>query len=346
MKTKEKSEVSSTGKPARAAPRSGTRKRSAPATRPPGEADARVAQWVAAHLEALPPRSKSLVVTVIGDSIAPHGGEIWMGSLIELLQPFNFNDRLVRTSVFRLTEEGMLESRREGRRALYTLTASGKKRFERAHRRIYMPPSQSWNGTWTLVMTPRSGNNEVDRVELRRELAWLGFATIGQGILAHPSTDVAALREVLESLELLDKVYVMQAHDLNYFGALPAREIVSQCWTLDGLAELYKDFWQRFKPMLDYFRLEPNPNPLQAFQVRTLVIHAYRRAILNDPQFPAEILPANWPGHEAYALCRDLYNLCCRPAEQHLASVLGIRTDRPPPAEPYYYLRFGGLVDG
>ncbi len=307
--------------------------------------DPLVNEWVEAYLAEMPPRSKSLVVTVIGDSIAPHGGSVWLTSLIELLAPFNFNDRLVRTSVFRLTEEGLLESRREGRRALYALTSSGRKRFERAHRRIYMPPSQSWNGTWTLVMTPRAGNNEVDRVELRRELAWLGFATIGQGILAHPATDGAALREVLESLGLLDKVYVLQAHDFNYFGARPAQEIVAQCWSLDGVEDIYRQFVKRFQPMLDCFLSRERPNPLQAFQMRTLLIHAYRRAILNDPQFPAEILPADWPGHMAYELCSKLYNLCCRPAEQHLAKVLGLPVDRPQPAEPNYYLRFGGLVD-
>lgn len=311
----------------------------------PAKPDAQVDEWVVAYLEAEPPRSKSLVVTVIGDSIAPHGGTVWLANLIELLAPFNFNDRLVRTTVFRLTEEGILESRREGRRALYALTSSGRKRFERAHRRIYMPPAQSWNGTWTLVLTPRSGNNEVDRVELRRELAWLGFATIGQGILAHPAIDAAALREVLESLGLLDKVYVLQAHDFNYFGARPAQEIVAQCWTLDGVAEVYRAFVARFQPMLEYFRAHEKPNTLQAFQVRTLLIHSYRRAILNDPQFPAEILPPEWPGHAAYDLCSELYNLCCRPAEQHLVQALGLPVERPEPAEPNYYLRFGGLVD-
>ena len=307
--------------------------------------DVQVAEWVARYLEEEAPRSKSLVVTVIGDSIAPHGGSIWLANLIALMAPFNFNDRLVRTMVFRLAEEGVLESRREGRRALYGLTASGRKRFERAHRRIYMPPAQSWSGIWTLVLTPRAGNNEVDRVELRRELAWLGFATIGQGILAHPDTDVAALREVLESLGLLDKVYVLQAHDLNYFGARPAQEIVGQCWNLDEVAEIYRQFVLRFKPMLEFFRQQSRPNPLQAFQVRTLLIHAYRRAILNDPQFPAEILPPDWPGHAAYELCRELYNLCCRAAEQHLVVALDMAVDRPEPAEPNYYLRFGGLVN-
>ena len=41
--------------------------------------------------------------------------------------------------------------------------------------------------------------------------------------------------------------------------------------------------------------------------MRTLLIHAYRRVLLRDPQLPAALLPLDWPGAAAYALCRDFY---------------------------------------
>jgi phenylacetic acid degradation operon negative regulatory protein len=49
-----------------------------------------------------PPPARSLLVTVFGDSVAPHGGRAWLGSLIGLLAPFGISERLVRTSVYRL----------------------------------------------------------------------------------------------------------------------------------------------------------------------------------------------------------------------------------------------------
>lgn len=329
----EKEEMPKTAKPARAPAGHGA------------DGDAAVEQWCAATLEEDPPRSKSLAATVIGDSIAPHGGEIWMASLISLLALFGFNERLVRTSVFRLADEGLLESRREGRRALYGLTERGRKRFISANRRIYMPPAQAWSGTWTLVLSPRGANSEVDRIELRRELAWLGFAAIGQGILAHPAADLPALREALEGQGLLDKVHVLQARDLADFGALSSRDIVAQCWNLQAVARSYRHFIARFEPLLALLAAREAPlPPVQGFRVRTLLIHWYRRAILHDPLFPAELLPADWPGQVAYRICRELYNLCCRPAEAHVAAALGMDPAQPEPAEPYYYLRFGGLL--
>ena len=69
-----------------------------------------------AHLLASdPPRSKSLLMTIFGDAIVPHGGMVWLGSLIDLLAPLGVNDRLLRTSVFRLAQEGWLGARRDGR---------------------------------------------------------------------------------------------------------------------------------------------------------------------------------------------------------------------------------------
>ena len=80
-------------------------------------------------------RGKSLIVTVFGDAIMPHGGRAWLGSLIRLVQPLGLSERMVRTSVFRLAKDDWLEGTPIGRRSYYSLTGSGRHRFEAAHRR-------------------------------------------------------------------------------------------------------------------------------------------------------------------------------------------------------------------
>ena len=95
-----------------------------------------------------PMRAGSLVVTVFGDAIAPHGGTVWLGSLIKALDGFGINQRLVRTSVFRLVKDGWLTADQIGRRSYYSLTENGRRRFLEASRRIYSEPRQQWpNGT-------------------------------------------------------------------------------------------------------------------------------------------------------------------------------------------------------
>ncbi|EKU30428.1 phenylacetic acid degradation operon negative regulatory protein [Alcaligenes sp. HPC1271] len=135
-----------------------------------------LAQWAAHHLENRPPRAKSLVMTLFGDVIRPHGGKLWLGSLIQLLAPFGISDRLVRTSVYRLAEEGWLSAQREGRRSQYTLRPEASQRFEHAYQRIYTPTYLAWDGQWTLIFSmPSLMMNSKQRADLRKELLWEGF---------------------------------------------------------------------------------------------------------------------------------------------------------------------------
>src|SRR3546814_17342309 len=78
-----------------------------------------------ALLERDPPRAKSLCVTLLGDAIGPHGGSIWLSDLIELVTPLGINERLLRTSVFRLVAQDWLQTERHGRRTMYRLSEQG-----------------------------------------------------------------------------------------------------------------------------------------------------------------------------------------------------------------------------
>ena len=77
--------------------------------------------------------------------------------------------------------------------------------------------------------------------------------------------------------------------------------------------------------------------------MRTLLIHAFRRVLLRDPLLPPALLPLDWPGAAAYALCRDFYRLTHRCAEQHLLATLRGNGERLPPANAAFYARFEGL---
>lgn len=94
----------------------------------------------------------SLIISVFGDAILPRGGRIWLGSLIRLLEPLELNERLVRTSVFRLAKEEWLRTETVGRRADYVLTNSGRRRFEEASRHIYASHAPLWDRRWRLIL--------------------------------------------------------------------------------------------------------------------------------------------------------------------------------------------------
>lgn len=297
-------------------------------------------RWIQQFLREEPPRSKSLMVTLLGDSIAPRSGGLWLSELIQLLRPFHLNERLVRTSTFRLAEEGWLQPDRHGRRSRYSLTDAGLQRIENARRRIYDPPPRQWNGLWTVVILSRSGNHVADRAELRRELEWEGFGTLAPGIAVHPCADRMTLVSVLDRLRLRERAMVLEARDLKTVAALPADALMATCWNLDALAAMYEGCLARFQPVLSM--VDGGIEPQAAFLVQTLLIHAYRRVVLHDPRFPAELLPERWPGHAAYDLCRMIYLRVYEQTNRFLAEHLGERDRRIVDKE--FWERFGGLT--
>jgi phenylacetic acid degradation operon negative regulatory protein len=300
-------------------------------------------QWTADFLAADPPRAKSLVMTIFGDAIVPHGGRLWLGSLIELVGPLGVTDRLVRTSVFRLAQEGWLVASREGRRSSYALQPEARPRFERANRRIYAAPGLDWDGRWTVLLAPGGSIDASLRAAVRKELEWEGYAMLAPGLLAHPAADHGSLAEILARVDGAGKIFVCRATELDGINARPLGELVSEGWNLSGVVESYRHFIEVFSPLLDLLQAGEAPAPQAAFVMRSLLIHAYRRVQLHDPMLPLVLLPQPWPGSDAYALAQAIYRLTWAPAEQYLMEVLRREDVDAPLAEAGFYERFGSL---
>jgi phenylacetic acid degradation operon negative regulatory protein len=302
-------------------------------------------QLVSTFAAQRPIRTGSLVTSVFGDAIAVHGGSIWLGSLIHALEGFGINQRLVRTSVFRLAKDGWLSSEQIGRRSYYRLTESGRHRFDEASRRIYAEPRHDWPGTWCLVLTGNLDTAERDAV--RKELGWLGFAAFSPNVLAHPAPDMSAVEEHLDAIGCSDRVLVMESRLSDDRQRHTLRAQVHAAWSLDDLAERYRQFLEQFRPVYASARKRPGKlDPELCFQVRTLLIHEYRKIHLRDPMLPEALLPGRWDGIAAYQLCRNLYGLVAAPAEAFLTTRMETADGPLPPAEPRFYQRFGGLPTG
>ena len=278
--------------------------------------------WIARQLRQDPPRAKSLVMTVFGDALAPRGGAVWLGSLISLLAPFGISERAVRTSVFRLVEEGWLEASRSGRRSQYRLSAQGEKRFLRAHQRVYAPPSRDWDGQWSLLMMMSDQLSTTQKNALKKELLWEGFALLGNGVFTYPGDKAETLTEIFSRTATRNKVLLLSATDQPVAGALPMTTLAHQLWPLKVISKSYGQFIQRFDALLALQDQAAEVDPEQAFVIRTLLIHAYRRVQLHDPQLPQALLGAGWPGETAYALCSSIYQQALSASDQYVAATL------------------------
>ena len=308
-------------------------------------ADPAVARWIQRTLRDDPPRARSLIVTIWGDALAPHGGEVWLAGLIPLLAPFGINERLTRTSVFRLARDGWIAAATHGRQSRYRLTDEGRTRFAAAYRRIYAPPPADWGGEWELVLDPQGEAPAAERMRLRDELRWDGFGVLATGLYVRPRTDGDAPAEVAR-LDADRRALVLRARGEAVDGAPDLAARVAQIWDLAALAADYRRFLALFGHVIDRFRVRPieASDPAQCFVVRTLLIHAFRRVLLRDPRLPPDLLPLDWPGAAAYALTRDFYRLTAARAEAHLAATLAVNGTPWPAADGSFRDRFGGSL--
>ena len=215
-----------------------------------------------------------------------------------------------------------------------------RRRFDDAYRRIYDRPPEDWHGLWELVVA--DGVSAARRRVLRDELAWAGFGEAAAGVFVRPREGGRALPAILGVRGIGERVVVAQAGDLP--GQRPLAVLAERAWDIPALAAEYRRFLHRFGAVIERFRAGDAHDPQQCFVVRTLLIHAYRRALLRDPLLPAALLPLDWPGAAAHALCRDFYRLTHRSAEAHLAATLADDGDPWPPANAAFYARFGGLA--
>jgi phenylacetic acid degradation operon negative regulatory protein len=295
-------------------------------------------------------------MTIFGDAIAPRGGAVTLGSLIDLARPLGLAERLVRTSVGRLAAEGWLAATRHGRRSEYRLTESGRKLFAEATRRIYGVSPPSWDGQWTLAVLPPSGGRESsprpastktdaqaagdlgNRRNIREELRWLGFGQLSPGVYAHPACTLEEARGWLVTLGCANQCWLFKSATEG----LPAdRRLVAEGWNLAEIARRYQRFRDTFAPVAAAVRDSDALPPQAAFLVRTLLIHEYRKIHLQDPPLPPVLLPADWAGTKAYELTAALYAAVFPAAERFLTEIGATISGGLPPAGADVHARFG-----
>ncbi len=271
-------------------------------------------EWIVGRFRRQPDASaRTLLVTIFGDAVRPHGGEIWTGSLVRLVEPLGISERLVRTSLNRLAREGLVGTRRTGRRSFYSVTPAADREFASVEDRIYHRVREPWDGRWTIV-AETGGLATPVRSELRSRLGWLGFAALSPGVQVCPADRTVAVSALLEDLGAGDGVAFFRGQ-ANGVG-LDDQALARRTSDLDVLTPAYDAFLARFAPLVD--GADGDVDAETAFLTRTLLLHGWRRIVLREPALPAELWPDTWVGDDAYDVAAAAYHRLSPGAEAHL----------------------------
>jgi phenylacetic acid degradation operon negative regulatory protein len=253
------------------------------------------------QLKREPSRTGSIVITVFGDAIVPRGGSVWLGTLLKFFETLDIDAGVVRTAMSRLTADGWFERNKIGRNSFYRLV-KGRQTFDIATRHIYDAPPSDWTGRFELLLI---GNAE-DRDTAREALKNAGFGSPVPGVWVAPS-GAPTPEEAASALRL----EVSAEDDAG-------RRLLGESWPLDRTADAYLKFMKTFEPLRGWIGRRGDLADADAFTARILLIHHYRRVVLRDPLLPTALLPKDWPGRMARALCGEIYRALMPLSEQWL----------------------------
>lgn len=275
-------------------------------------------------------RPQDLVFTLFGDYLLHREGSVWVGSLIRLLGALGLSSGATRTVLSRMARKGWLQTRREGRRSFYRLSAKGRRLLEEGEKRIYGSRSgEPWAGSWCLIAYSIPEGRRSLRDRLRMRLSWLGFGSLGNGLWISPHPAGDEVREVAGALGVSEHLEVFEA---RHVGLGDVAHLVRQCWDLASIHRRYGEFLLRHRGDFEEAcrNLAAGTLDQEACFVRRFeLIHEYREFMFMDPFLPPQLLPADWPGEKAARLFRDYHDLLVDPADGFVDAVLTEDAHRP-----------------
>ncbi|WP_322766811.1 PaaX family transcriptional regulator C-terminal domain-containing protein [Frankia sp. Cr1] len=238
--------------------------------------------------------TRATLLTILGEAVLRDGRKVWQETLVRALETSGATTSAARQAVSRASRDGWLTSERVGRRALMSVTDSTRERLVQARERAWaFGAPVRWDGRWLLITLSVPEERRDQRYQIRSQLSWLGFGSLGNGVWISPHVhhEDAAIR-VLQSgpdpIEcLVFTAEPCRAHD--------PKQVARATWDLDELRVRYRDFHRTFS------RAKPR-NPSAIFAVWIRMITEWRKFPGMDPELPDSLLPDKWPRQSAYEL--------------------------------------------
>lgn len=269
-------------------------------------------------------RPRDLIFTLLGDYLLHREGPVWVGSLLELLEPLGLSRSAARTALSRMSRREWFTTERRGRRSYYDLTPKSRKLLEEGEERIYHPPrDRAEHDGWLLLAYSVPEDERKLRDRLRDRLLWLGFGSLGNGLWISPHPVEEEIRDVAGSLGVTEYIETFRAEHLGFSN--PAG-LVEKCWDLPDLNARYRSFIDRhlsdFRAFRDALAEGKEISREKCFVRRFRLIHDYREFPLMDPYLPRDLLPDDWAGECASEFFETYHDLLGGPANDYVESVI------------------------
>jgi phenylacetic acid degradation operon negative regulatory protein len=270
-------------------------------------------------------QARSALFDLYGDHLRPRGGRAPVAALVRLLAPLGIAAPAVRTAVSRMVRQGWLHPLRLSTGPGYLLSPKAARRLDEAAARIYRTGRRDWDGHFDLVVTDPPTSRTV-RTRLAANLSFLGYGPVD-------GATWVAVRATGEVETLLTEAGVRYERFTAHHAGGPdgAAALVRRAWDLAEIGAAYRAFVAELEPVVT--AVDGGSDDERAYAARFRLVHEWRSFLFRDPQLPAELLPADWPGTAAAAFF-DRHAARLRPAADRYVDACLDLSDRSPLTVP------------
>jgi phenylacetic acid degradation operon negative regulatory protein len=250
-----------------------------------------------------PPR---LLLTLLGDYWWRRTEPLPSAALVALLAEFGVSDSAARAALSRLTRNQLLVTSKSGRRTVVRLSDRAARILDDGGSQIFSfgRTSRPWDGLWSLVAFSIPEQNRAARDSLRKQLRWLGFAPLYDGLWVSPRDHAVEVITLLAELGIATAT----AFRASTVPGVSPDGLPQRAWDLDNLQARYMAFIANTGRLREH-TLAGRVSPVAALVARTRVMDEWRGFPELDPDLPGDLLPEAWPRAAARELFTTTYDL-------------------------------------
>jgi phenylacetic acid degradation operon negative regulatory protein len=231
-----------------------------------------------------PLSARSVLASALLGADQPH---LTVGELVAMASLFGISEGAARTCLWRMVSTGELTSD-DGSYALAGRLSERRQRVDEASR-IDVAAARPWDGTWELAIVALERRPAADRLELRKAAAALHLAQLREGVWIRP--DNLDPQRLPMSRAVLDQ----QCTHFHSAATDITADTMRSLFALDAWADDARILIDAMKDELAAVPTDRN-DATESFTYQFALSIAVVRHLQLDPQLPAELIPARWPG--------------------------------------------------
>ncbi|GAA4765971.1 PaaX family transcriptional regulator C-terminal domain-containing protein [Citricoccus nitrophenolicus] len=238
----------------------------------------------------------NLMMTLLGDYWLGRAELIPSAALVDLLAVFGVASASARAALSRMVKRDLLYSEKSGRNTFYRLTDRSRAVLEEGGTKLFDfgTDRQDWDGLWSMVAFSVPEAKRSQRGSIRTKLRWQGFAPLYDGLWISPHDSVA---QALAACDALGIEVATGIRGQIVANGNPAGSAL-RAWDLDSVASDYRAFANDACQLSEQAKAGALDDA-EALVKRTNLMGEWRIFLTRDPLLPTQLLPHDWPMHDA-----------------------------------------------